>query len=79
MKNLIYTSILSILCFASCKSDLEKIDLNNIDSHRAYQDSILKNSIISGDISNIYKKSDSIIFIYKNLKTDGKENNTNYY
>jgi len=79
MKNLILISLINIFLFTSCKSDLEKIELNNIEAHRAYQDSILIKYMMSGDVYNFYKKSDSIISLYKSLKNEEKEKNANYF
>jgi hypothetical protein len=70
--------IIISLFIHSCKSDLEKIDINNVEAHRAFQDSMLnKDSLLSGKFL-ILK---GLINEYKslNIKENASNSNYNYY
>jgi hypothetical protein len=76
-KKIIFFASILITVF-SCKSDLEKIDINNVEAHRAYQDSLMnRDSTNPGKflavkgLINDYKKL--------NLKENSLNGNYNYY
>ena len=55
MKNILFG--LFILMFAiSCKKGAAKLDINDVNAHRAYQDSLLKKSSISIEILQVIRQ-----------------------
>jgi hypothetical protein len=74
MKNLIFCFF--ILLFAiSCKHGVAKLDINDVEAHRTYQDSLLKKSSISIEKLQGIRQ---LINEYLNLKVENKDNNSNY-
>ena len=65
-----------ILMFAiSCKKGAAKLDINDIEAHRAYQVGILKQNI--DPYINISALK-GLITEYRNLELENKESNPNY-
>ncbi len=64
-----------IVGFFSCKSKLEKIDINNVEAHRNYQDSILRKS---NTAELQYLDNRQLITDYLSLKGEGLNNSVNY-
>ena len=80
MKNIISLLIVSILLY-SCNSDLENIDINNIDAHRQYQDSIINlDSTFTGKFFLVKKLiSEYRQLDIKDLKDSASNSDYNYY
>lgn len=74
MKNILFG--LFILMFAiSCKKGAAKLDINDVNAHRAYQDSLLKKSSISIEILQVIRQ---LVNEYRDLEVENKDSNTNY-
>ena len=78
MKNYFYLLIFFTIII-SCKNGVEKIDINNIEAHRAYQDTILANN--NKDPKKFKIALSSLINEYRNIKTQDSntQTNINYY
>jgi hypothetical protein len=79
-KNLVFILIglLLSITFISCKSELEKIDLNDIEAHRAYQERIFWSDTTSPQKMLLNLKT--LIKEYKELEKNNPDNdNLNYY
>jgi hypothetical protein len=76
MKRLCLLPLLILVCFYSCKSPLENIDINNIEKHRAYQDSCINTT---KDPVEQLKVTETLISEYRKMKIDEKKPNANYY
>jgi hypothetical protein len=75
-KFIVYFLFLFLVSISSCKSNLEKIDINDVNAHRAYQDTLLaKDSSYEGRFV-ILKK---LIEDYRSLYNDNLKANENYY
>jgi len=73
MKNL--SIIILSIVLSSCEHGAAKLDINNIEVHRAYQDSILhKNNDPNIKLSALK----NLITEYRNLKLENKDSNANY-
>ncbi len=68
--------IFLFLGMVSCKSEVEKLDINDVESHRAYQDTLISNAEFPNGKLDVIR---NLISQYTNLK-DNKEysNNSNY-
>lgn len=78
-KNLVFflIGLLLSITFISCKSELEKINLNDIVAHRAYQDQILNSDSTS---KGRFGKLKILISEYKALEKNNPDNdNLNFY
>ena len=65
-----------ILLFAiSCKKGAAKLDINDVEAHRGYQDSLIVKSKISIDKLQVIRQ---LINEYVNLEVENKNNNSNY-
>ena len=73
--NKIFQIIIVAFFVTSCKSELSKIDINQVELHRKYQDSILN---LSHNPDSNFQSLKTLISEYKNLKIDNKEKNENY-
>jgi hypothetical protein len=74
MKRIYQIVIVAVFAF-SCKSELSKIDINQVELHRKYQDSILD---LSKNPDSNFRSLKMLISEYKSLKIDNKEINENY-
>lgn len=74
MKKIFQIVVVAVFVF-SCKSELSKIDINQVELHRKYQDSIL--DLSKNPDSNLISLK-MLISDYKNLKIENKEKNENY-
>ena len=59
----------------SCKKGAAKLDINDVNAHRAYQDSLLKKSSISIEILQVIRQ---LVNEYRDLEVENKDSNTNY-
>jgi hypothetical protein len=79
-KNLVFflIGLLLSITFISCKSELEKINLNDIEAHRAYQERIFRSDTTSPQKMLLNLKT--LIKDYKALEKNNPDNdNLNYY
>jgi hypothetical protein len=65
--------IISIL--SSCKHGASRIDINDIESHRSYQDSLI---VLGKTPSSQFLILKKLITEYRNIKYEDKDNNPNY-
>ena len=71
-----FTFFIAITFFiASCNSGADKIGLNNVEMHRAYQDSLILKSKLPEEKLNTIKL---LITEYKKMGNDESINNSNY-
>jgi hypothetical protein len=75
LRKFIYIFSFIIIIFG-CKRGASKLDLNDIESHRAYQDSLIYKEINSSGKLAVVK---SLINEYLNLNYKNKETNSSYY
>lgn len=73
--NRIFQIVVVAVFVFSCKSELSKIDINQVELHRKYQDSILD---LSKNADSNLMSLKMLISDYKNLKIENKEKNENY-
>ena len=66
MKKIFQIVVVAVFVF-SCKSELSKIDINQVELHRKYQDSILD---LSKNADSNLMSLKMLISDYKNLKID---------
>ena len=64
-----------VLLLFGCKTNLGKIDIDNIEENRAYQDSLF---VKAKNVNEILSVSKKLIQEYQNLSDDGKEDNPKY-
>jgi hypothetical protein len=74
MSRYLIVCLISIISI-SCNKGAAKLDINNLESHRNYQDSILKQS---NDPNIKLVSLKGLISEYRNLDLENKENNSNY-
>jgi hypothetical protein len=75
MKYLSIIILIFSIVLSSCEHGAAKLDINNIEVHRAYQDSILNQN---NDPNIKISALKSLITEYRNLKIDNKDSNANY-
>jgi len=68
--------IISSIQLVSCKSELEKINIDDVEKHRAYQDTIL-NKVVDQNVK--FETLKQLISEYKSLENESIINNSNYY
>jgi hypothetical protein len=76
-KYIIYLCLVFVIsqCF-SCKSELKKIDIDDVEKHRAYQDTVLNQA---ADLNLKFSVLKDLISQYRLLESEIKSQNSNYY
>mgnify|MGYP003353618903 CR=1 FL=1 len=75
-KLLLAITFLSVISFvSSCKTGAANIDINDVEMHRAYQDTLIYKSKTSVEVIQCVKR---LISEYKRLSNYDLENNSNY-